>query len=115
MSYKLAITNDAASDLHSIQEYLTEYFGQKTAEKSISKMIAQLQKLEAYPKMGTNAGSIDHQLEPFRYLRDKRNTVFYKIDEGQQRIIIERIFDNRENIIRELNDYFDINISFDDM
>lgn len=115
MTYKLVITNDATSDLRLIQKYLTEHFGQKTAKNSVSKMIAQMQQLKDYPKLGTAAGVIDHQLDAYRYLRDKRNTVFYRIDEKQLTVVIERIFNNRENIIRELNDYVDVNIFFNEI
>lgn len=115
MTYQLVITNDATIDLRSIKEYLAEHFGQKTAQNSVSKMIAQLQQLEDYPKLGTAGGVIDHQLDAYRYLRDKRNTIFYRIDEKQLTVIIERIFDNRENIVRELNDFFDINIFLDEI
>ncbi|MCH5461701.1 type II toxin-antitoxin system RelE/ParE family toxin [Lactobacillus sp. LC28-10] len=110
MVYKLVITNDATSDLRTLQAYLEAFFGQKAANKVISTIIAQLQQLGSYPKLGASASVIDDQLDNYRYLRDRRNTIFYRIDEDRAAVIIERIFDNRENIIRELNDYLDKNM-----
>lgn len=111
MVYKLVITNDATLDLRTLQAYLEDSFGQKAANKVISKIISQLQQLGSYPKLGVSASVIDHQLDNYRYLRNRRNTIFYRIDEDQATVIIERIFDNRENIIRELNDYLDKNMT----
>ena len=109
------ITDDATSDLRTLKIYLADYFSQQVAKDIILKIIRQLRQLRYFPKLGTSAVTIDQQLNDYRYLRDKRNTIFYRIDQKKMMIIIERIFDNRENIIRELNDYLDNELPFDNI
>lgn len=109
MRYKLIITNDATSDLKNLQGYLEENFGREVAVNVTSTIISQLQQLKNYSKLGVSASVIDRQLSNYRYIRDKRNTIFYRVNEDRQTVIIVRIFDNRENIIRKLNDYLDLN------
>ncbi len=87
---KVFLTRRAERNYNSIKEYITQEFGEKTAETFTKKADETFQLLETFPKMGPVENK---DIRGFQLSRQTR--ILYRVKE--QKIIILSLFDVRQN------------------
>jgi plasmid stabilization system protein ParE len=106
MIYDVRISTDAQNDILQISQYLLVKFGTNVQKKQITLLIKQIRSLTDYPNRGVTI--------PFKsfqgtcLLREKHNTIFYRIIPNTHEVVIMRVLDNRENIAEKLHNYFEL-------
>lgn len=93
---KVFLTRRAERNYNSIKEYITQEFGERTAETFTRKADETFQLLKTFPKLGPLEGS---DIRGFQLSRQTR--ILYRIKE--QKIIILSLFDVRQNPTKKPN------------
>ncbi len=89
---EILFTKRAAINYKSIKEYITEKFGERTAQAFSSKLLDFLEILKNYPQLGSLEVT-NKNIYGFQF--SKQTRIFYRIKE--EKIIILTLFDVRQN------------------
>lgn len=101
MKNKIFYAPEAEKDLNEILEYISfELDNQKAAFDMVEGIIHLIDKLEAFPKMGTELSAIIEFENDYRFLVHKKYMIFYRAEEAS--VYIDRILYNRRDYIRIL-------------
>jgi plasmid stabilization system protein ParE len=89
---EILFTERADRNYHSIKEYITEKFGERTAQAFSNKLLDFLEILKNYPQLGSLEVE-NKNIYGFQF--SKQTRIFYRIKE--EKIIILTLFDVRQN------------------
>ena len=70
-------SNMATKHLESILEYVEQEFGDKTAEKTLSKIIDKVERIAKFPTSGIKADNYSTDLYTARYVTIAPNIIYY--------------------------------------
>jgi len=99
---KVEYSPKASEDLLNIRHYLSETWGEGTANDIMKKIISDIGRLKRYPGSGADLGRIIGVPSDYRYLFTHKNYVFYRLESDKVRII--RVLNERQDYIRILSE-----------
>jgi len=97
---KLFWTDFSQKELEKIYEYYREKAGARIAKKFVNGIYNEALKLKAQPRIGQEKELLKGRKQEFRYLVHKNYKVIYWINEKENRIEINDVFDTRQNQIK---------------
>ncbi|WP_232778376.1 type II toxin-antitoxin system RelE/ParE family toxin [Salegentibacter sediminis] len=97
---KLYWTDFAHRELRIIYEYYREKAGIQIAKKLVEGIYNTTLKLKTQPKIGQTEDLLKSRKEEFRYLVYKSYKIIYWINNKENRIEINDVFDTRQNPIK---------------
>ena len=91
----------ALADMQDIKTYITEELGsEQAALRTVSRILARIRQLEAFPELGAALSAVVELEVPYRYLVCGNYLAFYRIDRGDVQII--RVLYGRRNYMQIL-------------
>lgn len=90
----------ALEDLKNLNNYLIDNWGESVGKRILKKITTDINKLEAFPLMGTNLAKAIDTPTDYRYLFTEKNYVFYHIEQDKVRIV--RVLNQQQNFISHL-------------
>ena len=100
MELKLFWTDFSQKELGKIYEYYREKAGTGIAKKLVNGIYNETLKLKRQPKIGQTEDLLKNRKQEFRYLVYKNYKVIYWINDKENRIEINDVFDTRQNPIK---------------
>jgi plasmid stabilization system protein ParE len=100
MELKLFWTDFSQKELEKIYEYYSEIADVRIAKKLVSGIYDEALKLKTQPRIGQREELLKDRKQEFRYLVYKNYKVIYWINEKENRIEINDVFDTRQNPIK---------------
>ncbi|WP_100616409.1 type II toxin-antitoxin system RelE/ParE family toxin [Confluentibacter citreus] len=100
MELKLFWTDFSQKELEKIYEYYREKAGFRIAKKLVNGIYNETLKLKRQPKIGQAEELLKNRKQEFRYLVYKNYKVIYWINNEENRIEINDVFDTRQNPIK---------------
>ena len=100
MGLKLYWTDFSQKELKSIYSYYREKAGKRIASKIIDGIYYETCKLQKQPKIGQIEELLINRKQEFRHLIFKNYKIIYWINEEEERIEINDVFDTRQNPIK---------------
>ncbi|MBI0401142.1 type II toxin-antitoxin system RelE/ParE family toxin [Cyclobacterium marinum] len=100
MELNLFWTDFSQKKLEKIYEYYREKAGVRVAKNLVNGIFNEVLKLKIQPKIGQEEEFLKNRKQEFRYLVYKNYKVIYWINEEENRIEINDVFDTRQNPIK---------------
>lgn len=100
MELNLFWTDFSQKELERIYEYYREKAGVRVAKNLVNGIFNEVLKLKIQPKIGQEEEFLKNRKQEFRYLVYKNYKVIYWINEEENRIEINDVFDTRQNPIK---------------
>ncbi|MCR9182830.1 MAG: type II toxin-antitoxin system RelE/ParE family toxin [Flavobacteriaceae bacterium] len=100
MELKLFWTEFSQKELEKIYKYYREKAGIRIAKKLVNGIYNETLKLKKQPKIGQTEELLKKREQEFRYLIYKNYKIIYWIDNKENRIEINDVFDTRQNPIK---------------
>jgi len=100
MELKLFWTNFSQKELEKIYQYYREKAGTRIAKKIVNGIYNETLKLKKQPEIGQAEELLENRKQEFRYLVYKNYKVIYWINNTENRIEINDVFDTRQNPIK---------------
>ncbi|WP_452230193.1 type II toxin-antitoxin system RelE/ParE family toxin [Lacinutrix sp. MEBiC02404] len=100
MELKLFWTNFSQKELEKIYQYYREKAGNRIAKKIVNGIYNETLKLKRQPEIGQVEELLKNRKQEFRYLVYKNYKVIYWINNTENRIEINDVFDTRQNPIK---------------
>lgn len=100
MELKLFWTDFSQKQLEEIYKYYREKAGIRIAKKLVNGMHNETLKLKKQPKVGQTEELLKKREQEFRYLVYKNYKIIYWINNKENRIEINDVFDTRQNPIK---------------
>ncbi|WCO00248.1 type II toxin-antitoxin system RelE/ParE family toxin [Psychroserpens ponticola] len=100
MELKLFWTNFSQRELEKIYEYYRDKAGTRIAKKLINGIHSETLKLKSQPKIGQTEDLLKNRKQEFRYLVFKNYKIVYWINDKENRVEINDVFDTRQNPIK---------------
>ncbi|AEL25709.1 type II toxin-antitoxin system RelE/ParE family toxin [Cyclobacterium marinum] len=100
MELDLFWTDFSQKELEKIYEYYREKAGVRVAKNLVNGIFNEVLKLKIQPKIGQEEEFLKNRKQEFRYLVYKNYKVIYWINEEENRIEINDVFDTRQNPIK---------------
>ena len=97
MELNLFWTDFSQKELEKIYEYYRENAGIRVAKNFVSGIYNETLKLKIQPRIGQKEEILKNRKQEFRYLVYKNYKVIYWINEKENRIEINDVFDTRQN------------------
>ena len=97
MELKLFWTNFSQKELEKIYQYYREKAGTRIAKKIVNGIYNETLKLKKQPEIGQAEELLNNRKQEFRYLVYKNYKVIYWINNTENRIEINDVFDTRQN------------------
>ena len=105
MKYHVLRTDTADAGIRKIILYIAQNFGKEVALEKLSYMEKRILELGDDPYIGTDPRYLVLKRQGYKVLVLEKDLVFYKIDEGNKKVVVYAIVDQRQdylNIIRGL-------------
>ncbi len=90
----------ALEDLKLLREYIEANWGENVAKKILTKITADIRRLEMFPVSGVDLGKIINIPTDYRYLFSEKNYVFYRLE--PERVLIIRILNEKRDYLKHL-------------
>lgn len=90
----------ALEDLLLLREYISTEWGEKVAEKILSKIIKDIRRLEQFPLSGINLGKIIDVPTDYRFLFSEKNYIFYHLEFDKVRIV--RVLNEKQDYMQQV-------------
>ena len=87
----------ALEDLKLLREYIE---GENVSKKVLTKITADIRRLEMFPVSGVDLGKIINIPTDYRYLFSEKNYVFYRLE--PERVLIIRILNEKRDYLKHL-------------
>lgn len=100
MELKLFWTDFSQKELEKIYEFYREKAGIRIAKKLVDGIYNESLKLKKQPKIGQVEDLLERRKETFRYLVYKNYKIIYWINDKENRVEINDVFDTRQNPIK---------------
>ncbi|MBJ7881247.1 type II toxin-antitoxin system RelE/ParE family toxin [Gelidibacter salicanalis] len=100
MELKLFWTDFSQKELENIYRYYREKEGIRIAKKLVNGIYNETLKLKRQPEIGQTEELLKNRKQEFRYLVHKNYKVIYWINNKENRIEINDVFDTRQNPIK---------------
>ena len=100
MELKIFWTNFSQKELEKIYQYYREKAGTRIAKKIVNGIYNETLKLKSQPEIGQAEELLKNRKQEFRYLVYKNYKVIYWINNTENRIEINDVFDTRQNPIK---------------
>ena len=97
MELNLFWTDFSQKELEKIYEYYRENAGIRVAKNLVNGIYNETLKLKSQPRIGQEEEILKNRKQEFRYLVYKNYKVIYWINEKENRIEINDVFDTRQN------------------
>lgn len=97
MGLKLFWTDFSQKELEKIYGYYREKAGTRIAKKLVNGIYNETLKLKRQPEIGQTEELLKNRKQEFRYLVHKNYKVIYWINNEENRIEINDVFDTRQN------------------
>ncbi|WP_417888224.1 type II toxin-antitoxin system RelE/ParE family toxin [Zunongwangia sp.] len=97
MELNLFWTDFSQKELEKIYEYYRENAGIRVAKNLVNGIYNETLKLKIQPRIGQEEEILKNRKQEFRYLVYKNYKVIYWINEKENRIEINDVFDTRQN------------------
>ena len=97
MELNLFWTDFSQKELEKIYEYYRENAGIRVAKNLVNGIYNETLKLKIQPRIGKEEEILKNRKQEFRYLVYKNYKVIYWINEKENRIEINDVFDTRQN------------------
>ncbi|RKE94666.1 type II toxin-antitoxin system RelE/ParE family toxin [Ichthyenterobacterium magnum] len=111
MELKLFWTDFSQKELEKIYQYYREKAGTRIAKKLVNGIYNEALKLKSQPEIGQPEELLKNRKQEFRYLVYKNYKVICWINNEENRIEINDVFDTRQNPIRKILNYIWIGIT----
>lgn len=105
MKYEIIRTDTADAGIRKIILYVAQNFGNTVALEKLDQIEKRILDLEDDPYIGTDPRYLVLKRQGYKVLVLEKDLVFYKIDEGNKKVVVYAIVDQRQdylNIIRGL-------------
>lgn len=103
MRYTIEFTETAKSDLRNIAMYIAEQSKDKEiAKKFVMELGEQCRPLEEFPQMGATPKDRVLMSSGYRFLVHKEYLIFYSVDETNEKIYVQAIFNAKKDYTRVL-------------
>ena len=105
MKYEIIRTDTADAGIRKIILYVAQNFGNTVALEKLDQIEKRILDLGDDPYIGTDRRYLVLKRQGYRVLVLEKDLVFYKIDEGNKKVVVYAIVDQRQdylNIIRGL-------------
>tara|TARA_R110000737_G_C14527177_1_gene476528 strand:+ start:684 stop:1001 length:318 start_codon:yes stop_codon:yes gene_type:complete len=93
-------TDFSQKELEKIYEYYREKAGVRVAKNLVNGIYNEVLKLKIQPRIGQEEEFLKNRKQEFRYLVYKNYKVIYWINEEENRIEINDVFDTRQNPLK---------------
>src|SRR5690606_14603302 len=100
MGLKVFWTHFSENELDKIYEFYREKAGVRIAKKLVTGIYNETLKLKKQPQIGQIEELLKNRKEEFRYLVYKNYKVIYWINEKENRVEINDVFDTHQNTIK---------------
>jgi len=100
MGLKLFWTEFSQRELKSIYDYYREKAGYRIAKKLVNGIYNETLKLKKQPKIGQIEELLNDREQEFRYIVHANYKVIYWINDEENRIEINDVFDTRQNPLK---------------
>ena len=100
MELNLFWTDFSQKELEKIYEYYREKAGTRIAKNLVNGIYNEVLKLKIQPRIGQVEEFLKNRKQEFRYLVYKNYKVIYWINEEENRIEINDVFDTRQNPLK---------------
>lgn len=100
MELNLFWTDFSQKELEKIYEYYREKAGVRVAKNLVNGIYNEVLKLKIQPRIGQVEEFLKNRKQEFRYLVYKNYKVIYWINEEENRIEINDVFDTRQNPLK---------------
>lgn len=100
MELNLFWTDFSQKELEKIYEYYREKAGVRVAKNLVNGIYNEVLKLKIQPRIGQEEEFLKNRKQEFRYLVYKNYKVIYWINEEENRIEINDVFDTRQNPLK---------------
>lgn len=100
MGLSIFWTHFSENELKKIYEFYKEKAGARIAKKLVTGIYNETLKLKKQPKIGQVEEILKNRKEEFRYLVYKNYKVIYWINEKENRVEINDVFDKRQHLIK---------------
>lgn len=100
MELNLFWTDFSQKELEKIYEYYREKAGVRVAKNLVNGIYNEALKLKIQPRIGQEEEFLKNRKQEFRYLVYKNYKVIYWINEEENRIEINDVFDTRQNPLK---------------
>ncbi|MFO7719445.1 MAG: type II toxin-antitoxin system RelE/ParE family toxin [Gillisia sp.] len=97
MELKIYWTGFSEREMEKIYEYHREAAGSSIAKKLVDGIYNETLKLKTQPKIGKSEELLKNRKQNFRYLVFRSYKIIYWINEMENRIEINDVFDTRQN------------------
>lgn len=105
MKYEIIRTDTADAGIRKIILYVAQNFGNTVALEKLDQIEKRILDLGDDPSIGTDPRYLVLKRQGYKVLVLEKDLVFYKIDEGNKKVVVYAIVDQRQdylNIIRGL-------------
>jgi toxin ParE1/3/4 len=105
MEYEVIRTDTADAGIRKIILYIAQNFGNEVALEQLDYIEKKILELGNDPYIGTDPRYLVLKRQGYKVLVLEKDLVFYKIDEGNKKVVVYAIVDQRQdylNIIRGL-------------
>ena len=105
MKYEIIRTDTADAGIRKIILYVAQNFGNTVALEKLDQIEKRILDLGDDPYIGTDQRYLVLKRQEYKVLVLEKDLVFYKIDEGNKKVVVYAIVDQRQdylNIIRGL-------------
>ena len=99
MKYKVIRTATADSLIHKTILYVAENFGKNAALEKLDYLEESILRLESNPYIGAEPKYNVLRRQGYLVLIQKKDIVFYKIDEGKKQVIVYAVVDQRQDYL----------------
>ena len=101
MKSKIYYSPDASTDLEDLLDYISfDLDNPEAAKHTVNRILATIDGLEDFPKIGTPLSSLTDLDSDYRFLVSGNYLVFYRIN--NQEIYVDRILHGKRNYLRIL-------------
>lgn len=105
--FSLELSTPAKEYFENLKVYLVTNFSEETKQDVLLKEKEKLESLKSFPYMGHDATKFSSLLDGYYVLTDKKEYLFYRVDEVEKIISIELILSTKEDIIQKIKKYFE--------
>lgn len=105
--FSLELSTPAKEYFENLKVYLVTNFSEETKQDVLLKEKEKLESLKSFPYRGHDATKFSSLLDGYYVLTDKKEYLFYRVDEVEKIISIELILSTKEDIIQKIKKYFE--------